>query len=57
VAIQAHLADLESFIKRALPRDDRDAELIRTAQARARVILKELRKSHASNPTKAARRK
>jgi hypothetical protein len=44
VAIQAHLAELGSFIKRALPQDEQDAALIRGAQVRARAILKELRR-------------
>lgn len=54
-ALIAHRTELTAFLKRPLPQDERDAAPMRTAQARARLILKELRKPSPRSSTKASR--
>ena len=44
VARRAHLAELTDFIKQVLPKGRGDAEIVARAQARARAILKEIRR-------------
>jgi hypothetical protein len=44
VATRTQLAELTDFIKQTLPKGRADAEIVARAQARARAILKDLRK-------------
>ncbi len=44
VARRTHIAELTDFIRQTLPRGSADAEIVARAQARARAILKEIRK-------------
>jgi len=43
-ALRTHLMELAEFVKRPLPRDSKDAAVIRIAQARAQKLLGELRR-------------
>ena len=44
VARRTHVAELTAFIKQALPKSRADAEIVARGQARARAILKDIRR-------------